>query len=1504
MSILTHPRLLVLDLPRQTSPGTEGLVSKALEGAGNLVGMQRHRGIRFCALWLRRLLIFIAGGIEMPLGVSTSKTRKSIDLHRSLKLFLVLGAAFLPSLGPFLTSAEAAGITYVQGNFAVPATAQSSLSVTYAAAQTAGDLNVVVVGWTDSTTTISSVTDSNGNVYALAAGPTVQAGVQTQSIYYAKKIAAAVAGGNSVTVKFSASAPYIDIRILEYSGLDTVNPLDVSIGASGSGSTAGSGSVTTTTANDLLIGADIVTSITSGPGAGYTKRILTSPNGDIAEDRIVTAAGSYSASASMTSGKYVMQMVAFRAAGAGTPDATPPSVPSNLTANAGSSTQINLAWTASTDPDSPVSGYPVERCQGTSCTNFVQIGIPTTNSYSDTGLTASTTYTYRVRATDPSNNLSGYSNTSSATTQTAPPPPPASITYVQGNYAVPSTSQSTVTLSYAAAQTAGNFNIVIVGWTNSTSTVSSVTDSSGNVYALAIGPTVQSGVQSQSIYYAKNITAAIAGGNAVTVKFNTATPYIDIRMLEYSGLDTANPFDAALGASGNGTLASAGPLATINANDLLIGADIVTSVTSGAGAGYAKRVLSSPNGDIAEDEVVASTGSYTATASLSSGQWVMQIAAFKQAGSSGTADTTPPVVNITAPAANAKVTGTVTVSATATDPDSPVAGVQFMVDNNDIGAEVTSGPFSVAWDSTTSTNGTHTLTALARDPSNNRATSPGITVAVQNTAPPPPPVTPAFVQKNYAVPSTPQSAVSANFIQAQNAGDVNVVVIGWNDTTASVTSVTDTMANTYAVAAGPTVQSGIQSQLIYYAKNISASQANFNAVTVHFSVAAAYPDVRILEYSGLDNTTTIDVSAGTSGLGLIADSGSVNTLNAKDLLFGANYVQTSTASAGPGFTSEVITSPDGDIAEDEVVTTTGSHNATANLSSSGNWIMQMVAFRAAGSPPAGPPDTTPPVVSITSPASNTTVTGTITIKVTAADPDSPVASVQLLDNGLNFGAALTTAPYNFTVDTTTFYNGPHTLTAVAVDPSNNTGTSAAVTIIVANSSPKPTGQWSGPYSWPLVGIHASLMANGKVLTWEDETTNPASSVWDPLTNTFTPVPYTSQDLFCSGHTELRDGRILVGGGHITNYVGINNSTLFDPVAQTWSSAPLLSYARWYPTLTLLPDGRALITSGAINCDGCNADTPEVYDPTANTWTKLTGATLHLPIYPHMFVLPDGRVLNSGSYELPTPARVLDVNAQTWTTVDSHSYDGGSAVMYLPGKILKSGTSATSDAPYTNSASTAYVLDMTQSSPAWRTTTSMAYARTYHNLTSLPDGTVLATGGELTTDPFDQTQGVYAAELWSPTTEKWTTMASMQIERVYHSTALLLPDGRVLSAGSGEYGSGSTDQRNAEIYSPPYLFKGPRPVITSAPSTLQYGHPFTVQTPNASTIASVSLIRLGSVTHGFNQNQRFLPLTFTAGSGNLSVTAPANANLAPPGYYMLFLVDTNGVPSVAAILQFP
>jgi len=310
-------------------------------------------------------------------------------------------------------------------------------------------------------------------------------------------------------------------------------------------------------------------------------------------------------------------------------DTTPPTAPSNLTATASGPSQINLTWTASTD-NVGVTGYFVERCQGAACTNFTQVGTTAGTTYSDTGLAANTSYSYRVRATDAAANLSPYSNTASATTTSAV----TNITYVQGNYATPQSAQTSVNVTFNAPQNVADLNVVVVGWNDSTATVTAVTDKSGNTYALAVGPTVQSGLASQSIYYAKNIAAAAAGANVVTVTFSSAAKHPDIRILEYKGADPNNPVDVAAANSGSGATSSSGAATTTNATDLLFGANLVQTVTSGPGSGFASRLLTSPDGDIAEDEMVTATGSYNATASLSSGQWIMQMVAFRTSSGS------------------------------------------------------------------------------------------------------------------------------------------------------------------------------------------------------------------------------------------------------------------------------------------------------------------------------------------------------------------------------------------------------------------------------------------------------------------------------------------------------------------------------------------------------------------------------------------------------------------------------------------------------------------------------------------------------------------------------------------------------------------------------------------------------------------------------------------------------------------------------------------------------
>jgi hypothetical protein len=239
-------------------------------------------------------------------------------------------------------------------------------------------------------------------------------------------------------------------------------------------------------------------------------------------------------------------------------------------------------------------------------------------------------------------------------------------------------------------------------------------------------------------------------------------------------------------------------------------------------------------------------------------------------------------------------------------------------------------------------------------------------------------------------------------------------------------------------------------------------------------------------------------------------------------------------------------------------------------------------------------------------------------------------------------------------------------------------------------------------------------------------------------------------------------------------------------------------------------------------------------------------------------------------------------------------------MYEPGKIAIIGGGGT---PPVNSVE---LIDLNQAKPAWTYAAPMSVARRQINATIWPDGRVMASGGTSGSGFNNPVGTVMYPEVWDPPTNQWTKLAPMAIPRLYHSSAVLLPDGRIVSGGGGEGGAGVTE-RNIEMYSPPYLFKADgtpadRPVIAAAPDSVGYGATFTVQTAQAADVAQVTLIRLPTVTHGSNFNQRFVRLSFTKADGALAVTAPAGGTIAPPGHYYLFILDSKGVPSVAKIVQ--
>ena len=452
--------------------------------------------------------------------------------------------------------------------------------------------------------------------------------------------------------------------------------------------------------------------------------------------------------------------------------------------------------------------------------------------------------------------------------------------------------------------------------------------------------------------------------------------------------------------------------------------------------------------------------------------------------------------------------------------------------------------------------------------------------------------------------------------------------------------------------------------------------------------------------------------------------------------------------------------------------------------------------------------------------------------------------------------------------------------------------------------PAQVGQWGPVVDWPVVGIHVALLPNGKVLAFDsvgDAATETfpvhnftRATVYDPISGTHTPATVdTGFNIFCAGFAHLFDGSLFLAGGNKNAQLeGIVQTHLFNPAGNVWSLGPNMAAGRWYPSVTPLTNGEMLITEGG-------PDTPEVRK-TDGTLRALNTASLNLPLYPWLDVAPDGRVFYSGPDQ--TMRKLDPTGGGTWQSFgqrDAINRGYGSHAVYDVGKTLVAGGGTSSR--------DARVIDTNETTPVVSATSPMAFGRRQHNLTLLADGSVLATGGNSTgAGLIDMNGGVYNAERWDPATGQWTTLAAQAVTRQYHSTALLLPDGRVLSSGGGI--CGTCDQvhylaKNAEIFTPPYLFKkdgsgelAPRPEITSAPGSVSHGASFEITTPNAASIQKVGLIRLGSQTHSVEMEQRYLPLLFTAGAGTLSASVPANMHTAVPGPYMLFIVDSAGVPS--------
>ncbi len=963
-----------------------------------------------------------------PITVPSTATIKAIAAAPGLNNSSI-------AVGDYTIGAQTGSISFVQVNSATPQSPQTIVPVSYSGPQFAGDLNVVVVGWNDVSHTVSSVTDNEGNAYTLAVGPTQNsAGGLSQAIYYAKNIKAAAAGANTVTVTFSGAAAYPDVRILEYSGVSTTGPVDVTAAATGNSTSSATTAVTTTNAQDLLFGANTVSTQTTGPGTGYVNRIITTPDKDIAEDHLVAATGSYSATAPVSpSGQWVMQMVAFAAVATPSPTVTSvsPSSGSTVGGTAVTITGTNFASGATVTFGSSVATNVVVS-NSTSITATAPAGTAgavTVTVTNPTGQSGSMTngFTY----------VAGLS-ISGVSPGNGPPAGGTAVTITGTDFA----SGATVTFGTAAAT-----NVVVVSATEITATspagsagavTVSVTSGGQNAslvngFTYVVPPTV-TGVSPNSGSTGGGTSVTITGTNfaaGATVTFGagrqggdgnaSATNVVVVSSTQITCITpagNAGAVDVAVTVNGEtGTLTSGftyvviPTVSSVSPNNGPIAGGTAVTIT---GTNFAAGATVQFGSAAATNVVVVSSTSITATSPAgSAGAVTVTVTVNGQSGSlpSGFSYVIPPTVSSVSPNSGSTAGGTpvtitgtnfvsgatvsfgataatnvVVVSATqitATTPAGSAGAVTVTVTNPGAQSGSLASGFTyvviptvssvspnngpVAGGTAVTITGTNfasgatvkfgTVAAtnvVVVSSTSITATSPAgsagavtVTVTVNgqsgslangftyNAA-----VAIGFAQVASATPQSPTATVPVTFPGAQTSGDLNIVVVGWNDTAATVQSVKDSVGNTYTLAIGPTSGTALR-QSIYYASNIAGGT---NTVTVTFSQAAAYPDVRILEYKGV---TTLDVTAGASGNSTAANSGSATTTAPNELIFGANTVFTGTGAVGSGFTSRIIT-PDGDLAEDKTVTTAGGNSASATLSSSGPWVMQMVTFTTAG----------------------------------------------------------------------------------------------------------------------------------------------------------------------------------------------------------------------------------------------------------------------------------------------------------------------------------------------------------------------------------------------------------------------------------------------------------------------------------------------------------------------------------------------------------------------------
>ena len=477
------------------------------------------------------------------------------------------------------------------------------------------------------------------------------------------------------------------------------------------------------------------------------------------------------------------------------------------------------------------------------------------------------------------------------------------------------------------------------------------------------------------------------------------------------------------------------------------------------------------------------------------------------------------------------------------------------------------------------------------------------------------------------------------------------------------------------------------------------------------------------------------------------------------------------------------------------------------------------------------------------------------------------------------------------------------------------------TTTTAPPPPSGAGLWSAPIGFPIVPVAAAMLPTGKVLTWSAYQADnfggsngyTQTATLDPGTGTVTQatVSNTGHDMFCPGTAMLTDGRLLVNGGSNSD-----KTSIYNPFTDTWSADSPLVIQRGYQSAVTLSDGEVMTMGGSWS-GGSGGKNGEIWSPSTGSrglFDALVGPAMTAdPAGPYradnhmwLFQWTNGRVFQAG------PSQAMNwygtSGTGSITSAGTRSDDGdamnGDAVMYAPGHILTVGGAPAYE--NSNATNNAYDIDITGAAVSVRKLAPMANARAFAESVALPDGKVLVVGGQNYAVPFSDNTSVMTPEIWDPATSMFTALTPMSIPRNYHSVALLMPDGRVLSGGGGLCGSCSTNHEDAQIFTPPYLLNPDgsarsRPVITAAPTAVTAGNTISVTTDKA--VTAFSLMRMGSNTHTVDTDQRRIPLTITGTAGTTAtLTTPSDRGVITPGYYMLFALDAAGTPSVSKIVK--